>query len=50
MKPGDIPQVNHVREVPLGNRNALRGDLAGPKGTDTVKRSGIGKASYAVKK
>ena len=46
----DVPQVLHVREVAPGDGYALRHDLAGPQGADAVKRSGIGKAPYAVKK
>lgn len=48
MKLGNIPQVGHIREVPLGDGNALRDDLAGPQGLDPIKRGGIGKTPYAV--
>ena len=40
VKPGNVPQVRHVREVPLGNGYALRDDLAGPQGADSIKRGG----------
>ena len=50
VKLGNITHMGHIREVPPGDRYALRYDLAGPQGADAVKRSGIRKAPYAVKK
>ena len=50
MKLGNVAHRNHIREVVPGDGYAFRHDLAGPQGADAVKRSGIGKTSYAVKK
>ncbi len=50
MELSDVPHVGHIRKMPLCNGHALRHDLAGPQGADTIKRSGIGETSYAVKK
>lgn len=50
VKLGDVPGVGHVREVFSCHRHAGRDDLACPQGCDIVKRSGVGKAPYAVEK
>ena len=50
MELGNISHMSHIREVPLCDSYTLRHDLTGPQGADAVKRSGIGKASYTVKK
>ena len=50
VKLGNIAHMGHIREVAPGDGYTLRHDLAGPQGADAVKRSGIGKAPYAVKK
>ncbi len=47
---GHVPGVGHIREMPLRHRHAGRDDLACPQGCDIVKRSGVGKAPYAVEK
>ena len=50
MKLGNVAHMSHVREVAPGDRYALRHDLAGPQRADAIKRGGIGKTAYAVKK
>jgi len=50
VEPGDVPHMGHMREVVVGNGYALRHDLAGSQGTDAIKRGGVGKTAYAVKK
>ena len=50
MEPGNGTHMGYVREVPLCDGHTLRHDLTGPQGTDAVKRGGIGKTPYAVKK
>ena len=44
----NVANVFHFRKVLLCHRNTFRYDFAGPQRSDSIKRGGIGKTSYAV--